>query len=184
MAQQIKRVAVFCGSGLGRQNSYQQEATRLGNLLAKQKIGLVYGGASIGIMGVLANTVLEHHGEVIGVIPEELQQREIAHAQLTSLEVVRSMHERKARMAHLADAFVAIPGGYGTLDELIEIITWKQLGYHHKKIALMNTHHYFDPLLSLFCHLEREEFASSNVRESLLVAEQRKKGIKIVMGIH
>src|SRR5688500_17381062 len=128
----IERICVFCGSRPGSRPEYLGAARQLGRLLAERKIGLVYGGASVGMMGALANAVLTGGGEVIGVIPEALVQRELAHDHLTELRVVGSMHERKALMAELSDAAIALPGGFGTFEELFEIITWSQLGIHRK----------------------------------------------------
>jgi uncharacterized protein (TIGR00730 family) len=154
----LKRVCIFSGSNLGRRAVYEQHARALGTLLATRSVGLVYGGASVGLMGVLADAVLRGGGEVIGVIPQALIAREIAHASLSDLRVVGSMHERKSLMSDLADGFIALPGGCGTLDELFEIITWAQLGLHHKPIALLNSGGYFDPLMAAIHHAVEEGF--------------------------
>ncbi len=142
----------------------------MGEALARRGIGLVYGGGGIGLMGVLADAALSAGGEVIGVIPEALVVREVAHGGLTDLRVVASMHERKALMAELADAFVALPGGFGTLEEFCEALTWAQLGIHRKPCGLLNVEGFFDPLLSLFDHAVRERFVSPDHR-SLVVVE-------------
>lgn len=140
-------VCVFCGSGLGNDSIYREGAAKLGKLLAENSHTLVYGGGNIGLMGVLSDTVLEHGGKVIGVIPDFLLQREVGHKGVTTLEVVGSMHDRKKRMAELADVFIAMPGGWGTLDELAEILTWRQLGLITQPVGLLNLNRYFDHLL-------------------------------------
>lgn len=152
------RICVFCGSQLGADQRYQDAATALGTLMVQRGYGLVYGGGRIGLMGVIADTVLRHGGEVIGVIPESMVARELAHNGVTQLHVVASMHARKARMAELANAFIAMPGGYGTFEELFEIITWAQLQLHNKPIALLNVVGYFDALLACIHHAIHEGF--------------------------
>ncbi|GAC1565307.1 MAG: TIGR00730 family Rossman fold protein [Ktedonobacteraceae bacterium] len=154
----MRRICVFSGSNLGNRPEYKQAAQALGQELLARELGLVYGGASVGLMGVLADTVLAGGGEVIGVIPRGLFKREIAHSGLAQLHEVTSMHERKALMADLADGFIALPGGYGTFDELFEIITWTQLGLHTKPIGLLDVAGYFTPLLALITHASREGF--------------------------
>ena len=163
------RLCVFAGSSSGGNPNYAREAKRLGSLLAARKIGLVYGGASVGLMGAVADGALEAGGEVIGVIPRSLLAREIAHKQLTELRVVSSMHERKATMAHLSDGFIAIPGGIGTLEEIFEIWTWAQLGEHEKPCALLNTGNYYAPLLSFLDNIVSDSFMKPAHREMLLV---------------
>jgi uncharacterized protein (TIGR00730 family) len=144
----LRRICVFCGSSPGRRPVFAAAAAALGSQLAAQAIGLVYGGGSVGLMGVLADAALAAGGEVQGVIPEALAGQEVAHPGLTRLHVVKSMHERKALMTEMADAFVALPGGYGTLDELFEAITWGQLGIHRKPIGLLDVEGYFGPLIA------------------------------------
>jgi hypothetical protein len=144
----MKRLCVFCGSATGINPRYGDDARRLGQLLVRHGWGLVFGGGHIGLMGVLADAVLQAGGEVIGVIPQALVDRELAHPGLTDLRIVASMHERKALMADLSDAFAALPGGYGTADEFFEMLTWAQLGIHHKPIGLLNSAGFFDPLLA------------------------------------
>jgi len=144
----IKRVAVYCGSANGSDPLFLAEAKRLGIAIAEAGLGLVYGGASVGLMGAVADAALSGGAEVIGVLPEILSGSEIAHRGLTRLEMVPSMHERKARMVKLADAFLMLPGGYGTLDEMMEIVTWKQLRLHAKPCILINTSGYWDGLLA------------------------------------
>src|ERR1700721_72582 len=143
-----RRVCVFCGSKTGADAAYRAEATTLGTLLGEAGLGLVYGGAQIGLMGAVADAALAHGAEVIGVIPRSLADVEVAHQGLTKLTVVDTMHQRKALMAQEADAFVALPGGFGTLDEFFEILTWAQLGIHAKPCVLVNTAGYYDHLLS------------------------------------
>ncbi|GAA0291121.1 hypothetical protein GGQ92_002164 [Gracilibacillus halotolerans] len=154
----MKRIAVFCGSSKGASDVYIKEGIKLGKELAKQNITLIYGGASVGLMGAVANAVLENGGQVIGVMPRFLEEREISHQQLSKLIIVESMHERKAKMEELADGFIALPGGPGTLEEFFEIFTWAQLGLHHKPFGLLNINGYFQPLVSLFQHMISERF--------------------------
>ncbi|KRT71413.1 MAG: hypothetical protein XU13_C0049G0014 [Candidatus Rokubacteria bacterium CSP1-6] len=167
----MKRVCVFCGSRNGTRDQYVAAARRTGEALARRGIGLVYGGGGIGLMGVLADAAVSAGGDVIGVIPKALMAREVAHRGLPDLRVVASMHERKALMAELADAFVALPGGFGTLEEFCEALTWAQLGIHRKPCGLLNVEGFFDPLLSLFDHAVRERFVSPDHR-SLVVVEE------------
>jgi uncharacterized protein (TIGR00730 family) len=166
----FKKICVFCGSSLGNRPAYSKAAEQLGSLLASEKIGLVYGGGKVGLMGKIADAVLAAGGEAIGVIPESLVKKEIAHAGLSELRVVASMHERKAQMAELADAFIAMPGGFGTFEEFCEILTWAQLGLHRKPCGLLNVDGYYDPLLSLFDHAVEEKFLHP-VQRSSVIAE-------------
>src|SRR5579864_9200 len=154
----MQRICVFTGSNYGNRPEYRQAAQELGEELARRGLGLVYGGASVGLMGVVADTVLEHGGEAFGVIPGGLFKREVAHRGLTQLHEVGSMHERKALMSDLADGFIALPGGFGTFDELFEITTWAQLGLHSKPIGLLDVAGYFTPLLALITHASTEGF--------------------------
>ncbi len=165
----LQRICVFCGARPGVKPIYLEAARELGALLANRGIGLVYGGGSVGLMGALASAALDAGGDVIGVIPRALMGRELSHPRLKQLHVVDSMHARKALMAEYADAFIALPGGFGTLDELFEIITWAFLGIHCKPIALVNTHAYFQPLLVLFEHLVKQEFAVATQRDAVVV---------------
>jgi uncharacterized protein (TIGR00730 family) len=144
------RICVFCGSSSGNRDDYRTATTTLAAELVRRGIGLVYGGACVGLMGLLADEVLGGGGEVIGVIPKPMCDREIAHPRLTDLRVVESMHERKAAMAALADAFIALPGGFGTFEEFCEAVTWTQLGLHQKRCGLLNVAGFYDPLLALF----------------------------------
>jgi uncharacterized protein (TIGR00730 family) len=162
----VRRVCVFCGASSGRAPVYADAARSLGAELAARGLGLVYGGGRVGLMGAVADAALAAGGEVIGVIPQELVDRELAHGGLTELRVVGSLHERKALMAELADAFVALPGGFGTLDELLEQLTWSQLGLHAKPIGLYDVGEYWRPLVALARHATEEGF----VREADLAA--------------
>ena len=167
----MKRLCVFCGSSPGVRPAYVQAARALGGLLAARGIGVVYGGASIGVMGAVANGALEAGGEVIGVIPEKLAVREVSHEGLSALHVVASMHERKALMAELSDAFVALPGGIGTFEELFEVWTWAQLGMHAKPCALLDVERYYAPLLAFLEHSVAEGFLHPVYRDMLIVAD-------------
>lgn len=164
-----QRVCVFLGSNHGQRPEYREAAARVGRLLAERGIGLVYGGASVGLMGVLADACLEAGGEVVGVMPQALVDREVAHYGLTKLHTVHSMHERKAKMAELADAFIALPGGAGTLEELFEVWTWAQLGLHAKPCALLDVAGYFTPLVEFLDRMVTEGFVKSPHREMLVV---------------
>jgi hypothetical protein len=168
----LKRLCVFSGSSPGARKAYAAAADRFGRLLAKNGIGLVYGGASIGLMGVLADAVLEGGGEVIGVIPSALVTKEVVHEGLPDLRVVDSMHERKALMAKLADGFAALPGGLGTLEEFCEILTWAQLGIHQKPVGLLDVDGYFQPLLRFLDHIVYERFMRPEHRSMVLVEEE------------
>ena len=167
----MQRICVFCGSQVGTNGLYRQAATALGQLLVLHGYGLVYGGGHVGLMGVLADAVLASGGEVIGVIPESMVARELAHTGVTQLQVVPGMHERKARMAELADAFIALPGGYGTFEELFEVITWAQLGMHRKPIGLLNVAGYFDALKALVDQAIAEGFIRAEHRRLLTIAD-------------
>ena len=163
---------MFCGSQSGTDLRYRQAAIELGGLLAQRGHGLVYGGGHVGLMGIIADAVLEAGGSVTGVIPRPMTERELAHETVTKLYVVSSMHERKALMASLSDAFIALPGGYGTLEELFEVIAWAQLGIHRKPIGLLNVAGYFDALLSLVEHMIGEGFIKTKYRGLFVTAAQ------------
>jgi uncharacterized protein (TIGR00730 family) len=165
----LHRVCVFSGSSLGARPDYAEAASAVGRLLAASGITLVYGGASIGLMGVLADATLQAGGRVIGVIPRALVEQEIAHTGLTELRVVESMHERKAEMADLSDGFLALPGGLGTLEELFEIWTWGHLGYHQKPCGLLNTSEYYTSLLKFVDDMVVEKFVRETQRGMLIV---------------
>jgi uncharacterized protein (TIGR00730 family) len=164
------RVCVYAGSNPGSNPAYAEATTALGNELAARGIGIVYGGGKVGLMGVIADTVLAAGGEAIGVMPQALIDREIGHAGLTELKVVDSMHERKALMAELADAFIALPGGIGTLEELIEIYTWSQLGIHDKACGVLNVRGYYDGLATFLDHAVSEGFLRAQHRAVLSIS--------------
>ena len=166
----MNRLCVYCGSSPGSRNAYVSAAKELAQLLVASNIELVYGGSSKGVMGVLADAVLAGGGRVSGVIPQSLIDKEVAHHGLTELHVVNSMHERKSLMAVLADGFVAMPGGFGTLEEIVEVLTWGQLQFHTKPCGLFNVDGYFDHLLAYFDHATREGFLREEHHEMLLVA--------------
>lgn len=165
----MKYVCVFSGSSKGSREVYAEAAAALGKEIAARGFGLVYGGASVGLMGIVADAVLAAGGGVVGVIPEALFAREVAHAGLSELRVVGSMHERKAQMADLASAFVALPGGMGTLEETFEVLTWAQLGIHRKPCGLLNVAGYYDPLVAFIEHSLEEGFIREQHRSLLLV---------------
>jgi uncharacterized protein (TIGR00730 family) len=167
----MRRVCVYAGSNPGSDPAYADGARALGAELAARGIGLVYGGGKVGLMGVIADTVLAAGGEAIGVMPQALIDREIGHPRLTELKVVGSMHERKAQMAELSDAFVALPGGIGTLEELIEVYTWSQLGIHDKACGVLNVRGYYDGLATFLDHAVAEGFLRAQHRAVLTVAE-------------
>ena len=164
----MKHICVFCGSSSGAKPEYVAAARSLGRALTESSLGLVYGGAGVGLMGELARTVLASGGDVIGVIPEALADREVALRELKDLRIVRTMHQRKALMAELSDGFVALPGGLGTLDEMCEVLTWAQLGLHRKPCGLVNTDGFFDRLLAFLDHIAQEGFMRSEHRQMIL----------------
>jgi uncharacterized protein (TIGR00730 family) len=167
----MKRICVFCGSNAGTRPQYRKCAEELGADFARRNIGLVYGGGNVGLMGAIADAVLESGGEAIGVIPEHLMTREIGHKQLTKLHIVHSMHERKALMADLSDAFIALPGGFGTFEEFFEVLTWSQLGLHLKPCGIVNVLNYYSPLLAMLDHAVEERFLKAQNRALVLSAE-------------
>lgn len=166
----MERICVFCGAKAGNRADYCDMATTLGRALVARGLGLVFGGGGIGLMGTVADATLEAEGEAIGVIPETLVERERPHPGLTELHIVGTMHERKALMAELADGFIALPGGFGTLDELAEILTWAQLGIHDKPVGLINVAGYFDPLLALLDRATEDELIRPSHRAILMDA--------------
>jgi uncharacterized protein (TIGR00730 family) len=168
----MKRICVFCGSSPGGNPEYLQAARALGHTLARKQVGLVYGGARVGTMGKVAESVLEMGGEVIGVIPQALVEREIAFTGLADLRVVSSMHERKALMAELSDGFIALPGGLGTLEEFFEVLTWAQLGIHPKPCGVLNVRHYYERLIDFLDHMVAEKFVEMEHRTMILVEEE------------
>ncbi len=167
----IKYLCVYCGSRPGRLPAYTEAATALAQALVKHQIGLVYGGASIGLMGTVADEVLALGGDVIGVIPKALAHKEVAHPNLTQMHVTASMHERKTLMAELADGFIALPGGIGTFEELFEIWTWAQLGFHHKPCGLLNVAGYYDHLIQFLDHVQAEQFVKKPTRDLLIIED-------------
>ena len=166
----MKRICVFCGSNAGARSEYAEAARALATVLAERKLGIVYGGGNVGLMGVVADAALARGGEVIGVIPQKLVDKEVAHRGVTELLVVETMHERKALMNDLSDAFLALPGGFGTLDEFFEVLTWAQLGFHGKPCALLNVAGYYDGLLAMLDHAVTERFLRPAHRE-LVIAD-------------
>jgi uncharacterized protein (TIGR00730 family) len=168
----IRTICVYCGSGAGADPAFAEAATRFGEILAKNKIGLVYGGGSLGLMGALAKSVLDHGGHVTGIIPEFLTAKEKALVRAQEVIVTRDMHERKQIMFERADAFVALPGGIGTLEELVEQMTWAQLGRHKKPILIANIKHFWDPLCALLDHMKAMAFIRAGLTINLLVADE------------
>ncbi len=171
----MKRICVYCGSSPGKSSEYIDAAHMLGKELVRRGIALVYGGASVGIMGEIADTVLSAGGEVIGIMPQALVDKEISHSGLTDLRVVGSMHERKAMMADISDGFIALPGGLGTIEELFEVLTWSQLGYHRKPCALLNVKGYYDTISQFLNHAVEEQFVKQIHRDMILIEENPNK---------
>ncbi|MFD2512736.1 TIGR00730 family Rossman fold protein [Pontibacter locisalis] len=165
----MKSIGVFCGANSGANKIYQEASVKLGRLMAEQKVMLVYGGGNVGLMGEIADAVLAGGGRAVGVIPQSLVDREVAHRGLSELHVVQTMHERKAMMAARSDAFVAMPGGFGTFDEVCEIITWNQLGIIRKPVAFYNVNGFYDKLLEMIDHCVAEGFIKFDQRENLIV---------------
>jgi len=165
----MKSICVYCGSRTGQSKIYTEAAKTLAQELVREDIALVYGGGDIGLMGVIADEVLRLGGEVTGVIPKSLMEKEVGHGGLTRLHIVKDMHERKAMMADLSDGFIAMPGGLGTLEELFEMLTWAQLGFHHKPIGLLNTDGFFDGLIQFVQHLVAQEFLKPTHADLLMV---------------
>ena len=168
----MRNICVFCGSQSGTDLRYRRAAIELGGLLAQRGHGLVYGGGHVGLMGIIADAVMQAGGTVTGVIPKPMTERELAHKTVTKLYVVSSMHERKALMASLSDSFIALPGGFGTLEELFEVIAWAQLGIHRKPIGLLNVGGFFDALISFVDYMVVEGFVKSKYRGLFVTAEQ------------
>ncbi|MEM6711521.1 MAG: TIGR00730 family Rossman fold protein [Pseudomonadota bacterium] len=167
----MQSICVFCGSNPGNNPAYVAAARDLGSVIAERGLTLVYGGAEVGLMGTVADAALDAGGNVVGIIPQALVEKEIAHKGLTQLEAVSSMHERKARMAELSDGFISLPGGTGTLEEMFEVWTWGQLGFHTKPIAILNVLNFFDPLLTFLDHQRDEGFVKPALRDTLLSEE-------------
>jgi uncharacterized protein (TIGR00730 family) len=167
----MKRIAVFCGSSSGASEVYARQAYLLGQTLARQGIGLVYGGAKVGLMQAVADGALEQGGEVIGVLPAFLGRKELAHEKLTQLVLVGTMHERKYRMYELCDGVIALPGSYGTMDEFFEVLTWGQLGLHKKAVGILNINGFYEPLLAQIRLMAKEGFLKEAYRDMLLVSD-------------
>ena len=164
-------ICIFCGSSTGKNSSYKGAAVELGQLMAEKNLTLVYGGGNIGLMGEIAQSVIKAGGKAIGVIPQFLVEKELVYTNLTKIHVVDSMHERKAMMVKLADAFIALPGGFGTLEETVEVLTWAQLGLHRKPIGLLNIDGYYDSLNVFFDHMVAEDFLMREYKDMLLIKE-------------
>lgn len=177
----MKRICVFCGSNSGIDPIYLATAEKVGKFLADNGIELVFGGGRVGLMGKIADTVMENGGKVIGIIPQALSEREVAHQGLTELHVVGSMHERKAMMADLADGFIALPGGVGTFEEFCEIVTWAQLGIHKKPCALMNVGGFYDSFIAMFDHSMNQGFIRPQHRALVLVESEIDKLYKAML---
>jgi len=173
----MKKVCVFCGSSMGKDQALVDSAQQLGVSLAQKEIGLVYGGGSVGLMGVIADSVLENKGHVWGVIPQFLADWEVAHKELTHMEVVVSMHERKKRMYDLSDAFLVLPGGIGTLDEFFEVLTWSQLGLHQKPIYLINESGFYDAAVQHLKHIHEQGFLSKKHLDLVRVKSSSEEAI-------
>ena len=167
----MKRISVFCGSSFGTEKIYEQEAYNLGKTLAEHNIELVYGGANVGLMGAVANGVLDNNGKAIGVLPTFLQKVEIGHDNLTELILVETMHQRKTKMDELSDGIITLPGGFGTLEEFFEMLTWAQLGLHKKPVAILNTNGFYDELLSLIQKMVDNGFLKQANQEMLILSD-------------
>lgn len=168
MSNRFRRICVFCGSNLGKNQSYREVAKDLGRLIALRNVELVYGGGNVGLMGEIACSVLENNGRVIGVIPQKLYDQ-VEHVELSDLHIVENMHERKAKMYELADGFIALPGGIGTIEELAEVLAWYQLGYHCKPIGILNINNFFQKFALFLDHMVEEEFLRKEHRDILIV---------------
>ena len=177
-------IALYCGSRAGNKPIYRDTAIELAQHIATQGFGIVYGGASIGLMGQVADTVLEHGGEVVGVIPEFMLDYEIAHSQLTELHIVKSMHERKALMAERASAFIALPGGLGTFEEILEIATWGQLNQHQKPMIIYNVNHFYDALIAQLDHAVDEGFLPPQHRAKLIICENPEQISNVIKNLN
>ena len=177
-------IALYCGSRTGNKPIYQEKASELAQHIAHQGLGIVYGGASIGLMGQVADTVLEHQGEVVGVIPEFMLDYEIAHSKLTELHVVKSMHERKALMADRASAFIALPGGLGTFEEILEIATWGQLNQHQKPMIIYNVNHFYDALVTQLDHAVAEGFLPPQHRAKVIICETLEQIMSVLKNLN
>ncbi|MDY0300125.1 MAG: TIGR00730 family Rossman fold protein [Trichlorobacter sp.] len=178
----MKSICVYCGSNPGSKEIYQQTARALGEELARRGITVVYGGGNIGLMGIVADAAMAASGRVIGVIPQALMDKELGHGGITSLHVVASMHERKSMMAELSDGFIALPGGFGTMEELCEIATWTQLGFHKKPCGVLNVAGFYDNLLAFMDHAVKEQFLRSEHRKIILSSQSPAELIDLLSG--
>ncbi|MEW6649994.1 MAG: TIGR00730 family Rossman fold protein [Chloroflexota bacterium] len=178
----FQSICIFAGSADNLDGEYHAAAAELGKLLAGQRITVIFGGGKTGLMGALANAALSAGGRVVGVVPENLFTPALIHASLTELLIAPNMHERKATMSRLAQAFIALPGGFGTFDELFETLTWSQIGIHRKPVGILNTKKYFDPMLTMIHHAQQEGFIYSNHRDLFVVAENPSSLIKRLNG--
>ncbi|SOC25699.1 hypothetical protein SAMN05880501_11934 [Ureibacillus xyleni] len=176
-------VAIYCGSQTGKSSTYMEKAKELGAQLANASIGIVYGGSNVGLMGAVADSALSHNGRVIGIMPEHLQKREIAHLHLTEIHFVDSMHARKKKMIDLSDAFIALPGGCGTLDEYFEVFTWAQIGLHHHPVILYNMNGFYDALIQHFNKMIEEGFIREEQKEILQVATSANDILEILQKV-
>ncbi len=168
----MQRIAVFCGSSIGFKPDYAMDARKVGEFFAKKNIGLVYGGGKIGMMGVLADTIMENNGEVIGVIPNLLRHEEVAHTKITRMIVTKKMSKRKVKISKMVDGYIALAGGYGTLDEIFEALTLGQLGIENKPVGILNTNGFFTPTLNQLDHMVKEGFLKQSNRDMLLVSDK------------
>lgn len=175
-----KNIAVFCGSSSGNDEIYIEQAKRFGKTIAIQERTLIYGGAQVGCMGAVADQALRYNGKVIGVIPEKLKTVEIAHPKLSELHVVDTMHQRKAKMAELADAFIALPGGAGTLEEWFEVFTWSQIGYHNKPCAFLNVDGFYDPLMEMINHTIDKGFMHEEYKKQIIFSNDSEEVLNLV----
>lgn len=169
--RKMKSICVFCGSNYGNDMEYRQAARELGKFLANKKISLIYGGGKAGLMGEIADAVLSHKGHVIGIIPKFLKDKELAHENISELFIVDTMHTRKAKMYELADGFIVMPGGYGTYEELFEVLSWLQIGIHNKPIGLLNVNGFFDPLIKMLEHTVDKGFAKPENLKLIISAD-------------
>jgi len=169
------KIAVFCGSSSGNDIAYTNATKKLGKFLAQNNIDVVYGGGNVGLMGAIADSVMENGGKVYGVIPEKLEKKELSHQNITELTVVSNMHERKALMEEMADAFIVLPGGAGTLEEIFEVWTWAQLGFHHKPCAFLNVNGYYNKLFELIDSMCEAQFLKSEYKDMLIITEDQEE---------
>jgi uncharacterized protein (TIGR00730 family) len=178
---EIKRVAIFCGSSTGGNPDYKTAAKALAHAMARMNIDMVYGGGSVGLMGIIADEMMTLGRRVYGIIPKKIYDWEVGHEQITQLEVVKDMHERKAKMAEMSDSFIAMPGGIGTLEEIVEAFTWLQLDYHQKPCAFYNINGYYDHLIRFFDHMVSEGFLQESQNEQLIVSNEPNELLQLMV---